>query len=155
VAFVGALAARTSPRVFSPVHVSCKVRHYKLDLTHAQAQPLGATTGFESRVGDRHRQPMFAHRLDHLDAFEFLHSRRDEATLVHGEPLENACCQRALQGTKPDISNELKPDITYMVASHLQGDIVFGEEGGCGLISGLDRGLCPPAPMDFAAKVLI
>lgn len=42
-----------------------------------------------------------------------------------------------------------------MVASHLQGDIVFGEEGGCGLISGLDRGTYPPAPMDFAARILI
>jgi hypothetical protein len=33
--------------------------------------------------------------------------------------------------------------------------ILRGEEGGCGLISGLDRGRGPPAPMDFAAKVLI
>jgi hypothetical protein len=48
-----------------------------------------------------------------------------------------------------------KHDISYMVASHLQGDIVSGEKGGCGLISGLDRGTYPPAPMDFAAKVLI
>ena len=54
-----------------------------------------------------------------------------------------------------DISYEPEPDITYMVASHLQGDIVSGEEGGCGLISGLDRGTCPSAPIDFAAKVLI
>ena len=49
----------------------------------------------------------------------------------------------------------LKCDISYMVASHLQGDIVFGEEGGCGLISGLNRGTYPPAPMDFAARILI
>jgi len=46
-------------------------------------------------------------------------------------------------------------DIAYMVASHVQGDIVFGEEGGCGLMSGLDRRTCLPAPIDFAAKVLI
>lgn len=46
-------------------------------------------------------------------------------------------------------------DISYMVASHLQGDVVFGEEGGCGLISGLDCRTYLPAPMDFAAKVLI
>jgi hypothetical protein len=52
-------------------------------------------------------------------------------------------------------SSRLRADISYMVASHLQGDIVVGEEGGCGLISGLDCGTYPPAPMDFAAKVLI
>jgi hypothetical protein len=94
-----------------------------------------------------HRQPMLAQHLDDLDALEFMHSRRDETTLVHGEPLEDAWPSACASGQKPDIS--------YMVASHLQGDIVSGEEGGCGLISGLDRGLCPPAPMDFAAKVLI
>ena len=32
---------------------------------------------------------------------------------------------------------------------------MFGEEGGCGLISGLDRGTYPPASMDFAARILI
>ena len=41
------------------------------------------------------------------------------------------------RGVGPDISNRLKPDITYMVASHLQSDFVLGEEGSCGLISGL------------------
>jgi len=33
--------------------------------------------------------------------------------------------------------------------------IVRDEQGGCGLISGLDREVYSPAPMDFAAKVLI
>ena len=42
-----------------------------------------------------------------------------------------------------------------MVASHLQGYFDRGEEGGCGLISGLDCRTCLPAPMDFAARVLI
>lgn len=56
---------------------------------------------------------------------------------------------------KHDICILLKHDITYMVASHLQGDIALSEEGGCGLISGLDCRTCLPAPMDFAAKVLI
>jgi hypothetical protein len=54
-----------------------------------------------------------------------------------------------------DIPIWVKYDITYMVASHLQGDILRSKEGGCGLISGLDRRTCLPAPMDFAAKVLI
>lgn len=53
------------------------------------------------------------------------------------------------------VTPRFKYDITYMVASHLQGDIDGGEEGGCGLIFGLDRGRCPPAPMDFAARLLI
>jgi hypothetical protein len=35
---------------------------------------------------------MLADRLDHFDAFEFVHSRRDETTLVHG----GAPCRRVL-----------------------------------------------------------
>jgi len=61
-------------------------------------------------------------------------------------------------GSSNRCQHALKPsnyDISYMVASHLQGDFDRGEEGGCGLISGLDCRTCLPAPMDFAARVLI
>ena len=39
-----------------------------------------------------------------------------------------------------------------MVASLLQGDIVFGEEGGCGLISGLESRDMPAGPDGFRRK---
>jgi hypothetical protein len=42
-----------------------------------------------------------------------------------------------------------------MVVSYLQEDVVFDEESGCGLISGLDCGTYPPVPMDFSARILI
>lgn len=58
--------------------------------------------------------------------------------------------------TGANLTSNPTPDTTFLIWSPpICKAIVRGEEGGCGLISGLDRGTCPPAPMDFTAKVLI
>lgn len=58
-------------------------------------------------------------------------------------PVRLAAPRPPIVGTEaPRIAPAPKHDISHMVASHMQADIVFDEVGDCGLISGLDCRAC-------------
>jgi hypothetical protein len=58
-------------------------------LPFAQIQTL-------SRLNDL--DPMLGYRRDNLDPLELTHTHRDETTLIHDQPLDDALCQRAPGG---------------------------------------------------------
>ncbi|UEP46594.1 hypothetical protein [Burkholderia sp. B21-005] len=104
-----------------------------------QFQPFRRTPWLEVVVG---------YVLNDLESVQLVHRHRDPFRCSHRSFRRWIARGRSAYAARKR---------TFLIWSPPICKVIFdrGEEGGCGLISGLDRRTCLPAPMDFAARFLI